>query len=152
MSHVVGHGQGSTSGLVPLGPLRARGGSSATRMDPYLSRAPIRVHLVFRQGQSGPVGTYRPHRPKIGQVQKQSRINRLARNKDQMNRIACPDPSGPLLKPKTDKKSDCLRKTAPRGSRRPPSLLSAQAGAYVTESKRAVDQSCSRITSIGRLT
>ena len=33
-----------------------------------------------------------------------SRIGRLARNKDQMNPTTCPDPSGPLLRPKTVKK------------------------------------------------
>ena len=70
VSHVVGHGHLLTSGWVPLGPVRARRASSGTRMGPYLSRTPIRVHRVIRQGASGPVGTYRPHRPKFGQVQK----------------------------------------------------------------------------------
>ena len=70
VSHVVGHGHLLTSGWVPLGPVRARRGSSGTRMGPYLSRTPIRVHRVIRQGPSGPVGTYRPHRPKFGQVRK----------------------------------------------------------------------------------
>ena len=56
VSHVVGHGQGLTSGWVPLGPVRARRGSSGTRMGPYLSRTPIRVRRVFRQGSSGLVG------------------------------------------------------------------------------------------------
>ena len=70
VSHVVGHGHLLTSGWVPLGPVKARRGSSGTRMGPYLSRTPIRVHRVIRQGSSGPVGTYRPHRPKFGQVQK----------------------------------------------------------------------------------
>ena len=70
VSHVVGHGHMLTSGWVPLGPVRARQGSSRTRMGPYLSRTPIRVHRVIRQGSSGPVGTYRPNRPKFGQVQK----------------------------------------------------------------------------------
>ena len=52
-------GQGLTSGWIPLGPVRARRGSSGTRMGPYLSRTPIRVHRVFRQRSSGPVGPYR---------------------------------------------------------------------------------------------
>ena len=50
-------GQGLTSGWIPLGPVRARRGSSGTRMGPYLSRTPIRVHRVIRQGPSGPIGT-----------------------------------------------------------------------------------------------
>ena len=113
-------------------------------MGPYLSRTPIRVHRVFRQGSSGPFGSRRDisatsakvrSGPKTSNlVQNGSRIDRLARNKDQMNRIDCPDPSGPLLRPKRPKKKFFLRKTAPGGPggpRRPPSLLSAQAGAYV---------------------
>ena len=59
VSHVVGHGHLLTSGWVPLGPVRARRGSLETRMGPYLSRTPIRVHRVFRQGSSGAVGPYR---------------------------------------------------------------------------------------------
>ena len=59
--HVVGHGHLLTSGWVPLGPVRARRGSSGTRMGPYLSRTPIRVHRVFRQGSSGAIGPYRPN-------------------------------------------------------------------------------------------
>ena len=80
-------------------------------MGPYLSRTPIRVHPVFRQGSSGPVGSRRDISAKSAKVRSGpktsslvrngSRIDRLARNKDQMNRIACPDPSGPLLRPKT---------------------------------------------------
>ena len=144
VSHVVRHGHLLTSGWVPLGPVRARRGSSGIRMGPYLSRTPIRVHPVFRQGSSGPIGSRRAisatsakvrSGPKTSNlVRNGSRIDRLARNKDQMNRIACPDPSGPLLRPKTAKKQFFLRKTAPGGPggpRRPPSLLSAQAGAYV---------------------
>ena len=53
-----------------LGPVGSRQGSSGIRMGPYLSRTLIRVHRVIRQGPSGPVGTYPPHRPKFGQVQK----------------------------------------------------------------------------------
>ena len=111
VSHVVGHSHLLTSGWVRLGPVRARRSSSGTRMGPYLSRTPIQVHRVIRQGSSGPV---RPRRdisaksakvrsgPKTSNlVRKGSRIHGLARNKDQMNRIACPDPSGPLLRPKT---------------------------------------------------
>ena len=56
----VGTGQMLTSAWVPLGPVRARRGSSGTRMGPYLSRTPIRVHRVFRQGPSGAIGPYRP--------------------------------------------------------------------------------------------
>ena len=103
-----------TSGWVPLGPVRSRRGSSGTRMGPYLSRTPIRVHPVFRQGSSGPVGSRRDISAKSAKVRSGpktsnllrngSRIDRLARNKDQMNRIACPDPSGPLLRPKMAKK------------------------------------------------
>ena len=143
VSHVVRHGHMLTSGWVLLGPVRAHRGSSGTRMGPYLSRTPIRVHRVFRQGSSGAVGPYRPISAKSAKVRSGpktsnlarngSRIDRLARNKDQMNPTTCPDPSGPLLRPKTAKKTN-LRKTAPggpRGPRRPPALLSAQAGAYV---------------------
>ena len=113
VSHVVGPGQGLASGWVPSGPVRARRGSSGTRMGPYLSRTPIRVHRVFRQGSSGPVGSRRDisatsakvrSGPKTSNlVRNGSRIDGLARNKDQMNRIACPDPSGLLLRPKTTK-------------------------------------------------
>ena len=63
VSHVVGHGHLLISGWVPLGPIRARRGSSGTRMGPYLSCTPIRVHQVFRQGSLGPV---RPYRLKSG--------------------------------------------------------------------------------------
>ena len=66
VSHVVGHGHLLTSGWVPLGAVKARRGSSGTRMGPYGSRTLIRVHRVFRQGSSGAVGPYRPHRPKFG--------------------------------------------------------------------------------------
>ena len=59
VSHVVGPRHLLTSGWVLLGPVRARRGSSGTRMGPYLSRTPIRVHRVFRQGSSGPVRPYR---------------------------------------------------------------------------------------------
>ena len=107
-SHVVRHGHGLTSGCIPLGLVRARRGSSGVCMSPYLSHTPIRVHRVIRDGPSGPVGIYRPHQRKFGQVQKHQiwsqngwRIDRSAPNKDQMNRIACPDPSRPLLRPKT---------------------------------------------------
>ena len=143
VSHVVGQGHLLTSGWVPLGPVRARQGSSGIRMGPYLSRTPIRVHRVIRQGSSGPVGPRRDISATLAKVRSGpktsnlvrngSRIDRLARNKDQMNRIACPDPSGPLLRPKTGN-FFFLRKTSPGGPggpRRPPSLLSAQAGAYV---------------------
>ena len=115
VSHVVRHGHLLTSGWVPLGPVRARRGSSGIRMGPYLSRTPIRVHPVFRQGSSGPVGSRRDISAKSAKVRSGpktsnlvrngSRIDRLARNKDQMNRIACPDPSGPLLRPKTTTKN-----------------------------------------------
>ena len=44
---------------IGLGPFGTRQGSSGIRMGPYLSRTPIRVHRVFRQGSSGAVGPYR---------------------------------------------------------------------------------------------
>ena len=127
VSHVVGHGHLRTSGWVPLGPVRARRGSSGIRMGPYLSRTPIRVHPVFRQGSSGPVGSRRDISAKSAKVRSGpktsnlvrngSRIDRLARNKDQMNRIACPDPSGPLLRPKTAK-TFFFKENGPRRPRR----------------------------------
>ena len=117
VSHVVGHGHMLTSGWVPLGLVRARRGSSGTCMGPYFSRTPIRVHRVFRHGSSGAVGPYRPISAKSAKVrslpktsnlvQNGSRIDLLARNQDQMNRIGCPDPSGPLLRPKTAQKNFC---------------------------------------------
>ena len=123
VSHVVRHGHLLTSGWVPLGPVRARRGSSGIRMGPYLSRTPIRVHRVIRQGSSGPVGSHRDisaisakvrSGPKTSNmVRNGSRIDRLARNKDQMNRIACPDPSGPLLRPKRPKKKHFFGKRPP---------------------------------------
>ena len=72
-------GQGLTSGWIPLGPVRARRGSSGTRMVPYLSRTPIRVHRVIHQRPSGPVGTYRPHRPKFGQLKKHQICSEMGR-------------------------------------------------------------------------
>ena len=79
VSHVVGHSHLLTSGWVPLGPVRARRGSLGTRMGPYPSRTPIRVHQVFRRGSSGPVGPYRPHRPKFGQVPKHQMWSEMGR-------------------------------------------------------------------------
>ena len=128
MSHVVRHGHMLTSDWVPLGPVRARRGSSGIRMGPYLSRTPIRVHPVFRQGSSGPVGSRRDISAKSAKVRSGpktsnlvrngSRIDGLARNKDQMNPTACPDPSGPLLRPKTAKKRIFQGKRPPAASRR----------------------------------
>ena len=43
-------------------------------------------------------------------VRSGSRIDGLARNKDQMNPTAYPDPSGPLLRPKAAKKCQKLSK------------------------------------------
>ena len=45
---------------IRLGPVGSHQGSSETRMGPYLSRTPIRVHRVFHQGSPGAVGPYRP--------------------------------------------------------------------------------------------
>ena len=144
VSHVVGHGHLLTSGWVPLGPVRARRGSSGTRMGPYLSRTPIRVHRVIRQGSSGPVGTYRPHIGHIGQSSVRSKNIKFApkwvenrpfgpkQRPNEPNRLSGPIRTTPEAK--NGQKSDFLKKTAPRGPggpRRPPSLLSAQAGAYV---------------------
>ena len=42
-----------------------------------------------------------------------SRIDGLARNKDQMNPTACADPSGPLLRPKTAKNPTFQGKRSP---------------------------------------
>ena len=138
VSHIVGHGHLSTSGWVPLGPVRARRGSSGTRMGPYLSRTPIRVRRVFRQGSSSPVGTHRPHRPKFGQVQEhqiwsekwgENRRFGPKQRPNEPNRLSGPIRTTPEAK--NSKNIFFLRKTAPGGPRPPPSLLSAQAGAYV---------------------
>ena len=53
------------------------------------------------RSKSGPQYRFGPKSSKMGR--NGSRIDRLARNKDQMNPTAPPDPSGPLLRPKTDK-------------------------------------------------
>ena len=113
VSHVVGHGHLLTSGWVPLGPIRGRRGSSGTRMGPYLSRTPIRVHRVFRQGSLGPVGPDRPHRPKFGQVQKHQIWFEMGRespvwpmvqmNPLGMNTSVCSDLFGLLLRPQDTK-------------------------------------------------
>ena len=101
-----------TSGC--MGPVRSHWGSSGTGLGHYLSRTPIRVHRVIRQGSSGRIGSRRDisatsakvrSGPKTSNLLRNgSRIDGLARNKDQMNPAACPDPSGPLLRPKTAKK------------------------------------------------
>ena len=44
---------------IRLGPVETRRGPTETCRGPYLSRTPIRVHRVFRQGSSGAVGPYR---------------------------------------------------------------------------------------------
>ena len=54
------------------------------------------------RSKSGPQCRFGPKSSKM--ARNGSRIDRLARNKDQMNPTACPDPSGPLLRPKTAKK------------------------------------------------
>ena len=54
------------------------------------------------RSKSGPQCRFGPKSLKIVRIG--SRIDRLARNKDQMNPTACSDPSGPLLRPKTAKK------------------------------------------------
>ena len=51
------------------------------------------------RSKSGPQCRFGPKSSKMARIG--SRINGLARNKDQMNPTACPDPSGPLLRPKT---------------------------------------------------
>ena len=53
--------------------------------------------------KSGPQCRFGPKSSKM--VRNGSRINRLARNKDQLNPTTCLDPSGPLLRPKMDKKT-----------------------------------------------
>ena len=130
VSHVVRPRQGpgfEGLGWVPLGPKRARQGPVWSRIGPYISRTPIRDSRVIRGGSSGPVRPYQvptgfrrnPVLARIG-----SRIDRLARNKDQMNPTACPDPSGPLLRPKTVRKNSFYGKRSPaagRGHRRTPS-------------------------------
>ena len=110
MSHVVGHSHMLTSGWVPLGPVRARQGPRWTRMGLNVSRTPIRsIESSIRAHQvpSGHIGHICQSSGRLQKtsnlVRNGSRINRLARNKDQMNRTGCPDPSGPLLRPKTAK-------------------------------------------------
>ena len=101
-------------GWVSLGPVRARQGPIWSRMGPYISR-------TIHRGSAGPVGPYRvptgfrrnPVLARIG-----SRIDRLARNKDQMNPTACPDPFRPLLRSKTGKKSSFQGKRPPADRRR----------------------------------
>ena len=50
--HVVGHGHMVTSEWVPLGPIKARWAPMG-RIVPYLSRTPIWVSRVIRQGPMG---------------------------------------------------------------------------------------------------
>ena len=105
---------------IRLGPIGSRQGSSGTRMGPYLSRTPIRAPSSH---PSGLVGSRRDTLAKLAKVRSGpktsnlvrngSRIDRLARNKNQMNRIGCPDPSGPLLKPKTPKNPTFQEKRPP---------------------------------------
>ena len=73
------------------------------------------------RSKSGPQCRFGPKSSKM--ARNGSRIDGLARNKDQMNPTACPDPSGPLLRPKTAKKLTFQGKRPPAdpgGPRRPP--------------------------------
>ena len=54
------------------------------------------------RSKSGPQCRFGPKSSKM--ARNGSRINALARDKDQMNPTACPDPSGPLLGPKNNQK------------------------------------------------
>ena len=55
-----------------------------------------------RRSKSGPQCRFGPKSSKMARIG--SRIDGLTRNKDQINRRACPDPFGPLPMPKTVKK------------------------------------------------
>ena len=104
------------------------------RMGPYLSCAPMRVHRVIRKGPSGHIGnigqsSVRSKNIKFGTKWVENRPFGLKQRPNKSYRLSGPIRTTP--KAQNDQKSDFLREMAPGGPRRPPSLLSAQAGAYV---------------------
>ena len=93
---------------------------SLSMPEPMLS---LSMLILAKSGQSKskswltkvPVGSQKPS----NLVRNGSRIDGLARNKDQMNPKACPDPSGPLLTPKTVKNLTFQGKRPPAAARGP---------------------------------
>ena len=63
------------------------------------------------RSKSGPQCRFGPESSQMARIG--SRIDGLARNKDKMNPTACPDPSRPLLRPKTAK-NKLFKENGPR--------------------------------------
>ena len=82
---------------VKLGPEACQDRSGAFRTGLTHSKGPSPAWSW--RSKSGPQCRFGPKSSKMVRIG--SRIDRLARNKDQMNPTACADPSGPLLRPKT---------------------------------------------------
>ena len=117
-----------------MGPIGARRGSSGTRMGPYLSRTPIRVHRVIRQGPSRHVGhigqsSVRSKTIKFGPKWVENRPFGPKQRPNEPKRLSGPIRTTPEAK--NDQKSNFSKKTPLGGPRQPPPLLLAQAGAYV---------------------
>ena len=115
---------------IRLGPIGSHQGSLGLVGDPYGSVSYSYTNTGPSSLASGLVGGRRAisaisaksakvrSGPKTSNLLRNgSRIDGLARNQDQMNRIACPDPSGPLLSPKTPKKN-FSKENGPRRPRR----------------------------------
>ena len=123
VSHVVRHGHLLTPGQVPLGHVGARPGPTGVRIvvvHPYGSiESSVRAHQV-PSGHIGHIGQRPVRSKKSNMIQNGSRIDGLARNKDQMNPEACLDPSRPLLRPKTVKNPTFQGKRPPADLGGPP--------------------------------
>ena len=109
---------------IRLGPAGSRQGWSGTHMGPYLSRTPIRVHRVIRQGSSGPVGnigqsSVRSKNIKYGPKWVENRPFAPKQRPNEPNRLSGPIRTTPEAK--NGQKSDFLRKTAPGGRPAAPS-------------------------------
>ena len=83
--------------VLKLGPEACQERSGAFGMGLTHSKGPSPAWCW--RSKSGPQCRFGPKSSKMGR--NGSRIDRLARNKNQMNPTTCPDPSGPLLRPKT---------------------------------------------------
>ena len=142
VSHVVGHGHMLTSGWVPLGPVGARRGSVWVRILVVHRYGSIESSVRARRVPSGHIGhigqsSVRSKNIKFGPKWVENRPFGPKQRPNEPNRLSGPIRTTPEAK--NGQKIFFSRKTAPGGPggpRRPPSLLSAQARAYVSVAKR----------------
>ena len=130
-------GQGLTSGGIPLGPVRARRGPVWVRILVVHRYGSIESSVRARRVPSGHIGhigqsSVRSKNIKFGPKWVENRPFGPKQRPNEPNRLSGPIRTTPEAK--NGQKINFLRKTAPRGPRPPPSLLSAQAGAYVHQS------------------